>query len=308
MVLYYPVSALVTLFANILQNPQDVRARSDVRLMHSVVEFLSMLSAEESHGHVRRMLTICTEFERVSRSALEKAEREIRGRGKRAHKEEMSNPSKSIVEQQIEAQSAYRNPVQVGFRSGSISSAAPATTPGGLSDPGRPQGARSHSRSQLDLSHSRSQSQPQVGQAQHLGAPQTQPGYSNLSSPMRSEEWEMDVNNGFYPTNLANGGQHLDTSQHFVPRHPAMPQAVNSGSSNDMQQQQFSDAQISQMTNGNTFQQPFVPQDLWQMPMTLEWDWSDVGMVGPSMNVGMGSANVYDFGMNGMNGMNGMGG
>ena len=25
-----------------------------------------------------------------------------------------------------------------------------------------------------------------------------------------------------------------------------------------------------------SFQQPFVPQDLWQMPMTLEWDWADV--------------------------------
>lgn len=24
------------------------------------------------------------------------------------------------------------------------------------------------------------------------------------------------------------------------------------------------------------FQQPFVPQDLWQMPMTLEWDWADM--------------------------------
>jgi hypothetical protein len=26
----------------------------------------------------------------------------------------------------------------------------------------------------------------------------------------------------------------------------------------------------------NTFQQPFVPQDLWQMPMTLEWDWANM--------------------------------
>jgi hypothetical protein len=24
------------------------------------------------------------------------------------------------------------------------------------------------------------------------------------------------------------------------------------------------------------FQQPFVPQDLWQMPMTIEWDWADM--------------------------------
>ena len=27
---------------------------------------------------------------------------------------------------------------------------------------------------------------------------------------------------------------------------------------------------------GTSFQHPFVPQDLWQMPMTLEWDWADM--------------------------------
>jgi len=27
---------------------------------------------------------------------------------------------------------------------------------------------------------------------------------------------------------------------------------------------------------GNAFQQPFVPQDLWQMPMTLEWDMAEM--------------------------------
>jgi len=43
LILYFPVSALVTLFANILQNPQDARARSDLKLMSSVVSFLTML-------------------------------------------------------------------------------------------------------------------------------------------------------------------------------------------------------------------------------------------------------------------------
>lgn len=32
---------------------------------------------------------------------------------------------------------------------------------------------------------------------------------------------------------------------------------------------------INQLS-GDPFQQPFVPQDLWQMPMTFEWDWADV--------------------------------
>jgi hypothetical protein len=33
-------------------------------------------------------------------------------------------------------------------------------------------------------------------------------------------------------------------------------------------------AMMNDMPVGNSFAQPFVPQDLWQMPMTLEWDWA----------------------------------
>lgn len=37
-----------------------------------------------------------------------------------------------------------------------------------------------------------------------------------------------------------------------------------------------------------SFQHPFVPQDLWQMPMTLEWDWADLAGYGGSMEHSMG--------------------
>ena len=55
--------------------------------------------------------------------------------------------------------------------------------------------------------------------------------------------------------------------------------------------------------NVGSFQQPFVPQDLWQMPMTFEWDWGDMG-VGVS-----GFPAAFDPGegqeqQNGLNGMN----
>lgn len=36
------------------------------------------------------------------------------------------------------------------------------------------------------------------------------------------------------------------------------------------------------------FQQPFVPQDLWQMPMTIEWDWADMSNNFPVFGAGMG--------------------
>ena len=53
----------------------------------------------------------------------------------------------------------------------------------------------------------------------------------------------------------------------------------------------FPDQQL--FTAGNTpmssFQQPFVPQDLWQMPMTIEWDWADMSSNFPVFDTGMDS-------------------
>lgn len=42
--------------------------------------------------------------------------------------------------------------------------------------------------------------------------------------------------------------------------------------------------------NMGSFQQPFVPQDLWQMPMTLEWDMAQMGDVDsfPTFDPGQG--------------------
>jgi len=41
MALYTPLSAVLTLFANILQHPQDPNVKSDVELMNFVTEFLN---------------------------------------------------------------------------------------------------------------------------------------------------------------------------------------------------------------------------------------------------------------------------
>jgi hypothetical protein len=40
-VLYYPLSGFLTLFANILQNPQDSQVASDLKLMGYITSFLS---------------------------------------------------------------------------------------------------------------------------------------------------------------------------------------------------------------------------------------------------------------------------
>lgn len=77
------MSALVTLFANILQNPQDNRARSDLKLMSRVVNFLSKLSNEDENGGVRRMLGVCSEFERIAKVVLGRSDKDFYNRRKR---------------------------------------------------------------------------------------------------------------------------------------------------------------------------------------------------------------------------------
>lgn len=95
MILYFPVSALMTLFANILNNPLDPKAKSDTRLINTVVTFLSMLGQEAEQGGVHRMLGVCAEFEHVAKSVIEKAEKEQSSRRKRKNVDSGKTPAKA---------------------------------------------------------------------------------------------------------------------------------------------------------------------------------------------------------------------
>jgi hypothetical protein len=108
LVIYFPVTALVTLFANILQNPQDSRSRSDLKLMKLVVNFLNMLSNDESNGSVKRMLSVCAEFERIANIVLDKADKEHASRRKR--KQGDSEQDAEIEATANEILNPYRNP------------------------------------------------------------------------------------------------------------------------------------------------------------------------------------------------------
>jgi hypothetical protein len=108
LVIYFPVTALVTLFANILQNPQDSRSRSDLKLMKLVVNFLNMLSNDQSNGSVKRMLSVCAEFERIANIVLDKADKEHASRRKR--KQGDSEQDAEIEATANEILNPYRNP------------------------------------------------------------------------------------------------------------------------------------------------------------------------------------------------------
>lgn len=104
--------------------------------------------------------------------------------------------------------------------------------------------------------------------AEQVGGQLAQPSPNEFHSPQ--SESQMPLSSGAHE-DLAGGDVKLapDYSQDFS----------DILSPDGVCQPGFNDG----FTNGNSlpidisaFQQPFVPQDLWQMPMTLEWDWADM--------------------------------
>ena len=246
LILYFPVSALVTLFGNILQNPQDPRARSDVRLMNLVVNFLSMLGTEEENGGVKRMLGVCSEFERIAKVVLDKAEKETSSRRKRkSHENKSDHPN--------------------------VSTLAPL--------PQTPVNSNTHTPSMASVF-----SPPMPNQMNH-----------DFSSP-----GQMSVNG------LGSRASSSPTS--WQPEFPEFRNGSDFGMATFADTQGYINANdVNTSLDLNTFQQPFVPQDLWQMPMTLEWDWADMtggqypsfenGVSGdPNMNTG-NNAHLQHVGM-----------
>lgn len=226
LILYYPVSALVTLFANILQNPNDARARSDVKLMNVVVNFLSTLVSDESNGSIRRMLSLCGEFERIAKVVLDKAEKESHARKKRKTAPEDSqepNEGEPNFPQQS-AQTQRQTPAQAPSTSGPFSPSMFTTSPAGGNAP--------------------------AGASKDFGNDPTLPSNIGMANGLPNNIHEMsgmgqEFPDMLSPDQLANAGF---PDQSSFPASPSM----------------------------GAFQQPFVPQDLWQMPMTIEWDWADM--------------------------------
>lgn len=87
-ILYYPVSSLVTLFANVLQNPQDGRAKADISLMRVVVNFLSNICTQETSGSIQRMHIVCSELEKIAVRVMERATKNMPARQKRKQDKE----------------------------------------------------------------------------------------------------------------------------------------------------------------------------------------------------------------------------
>ncbi|KAF7166794.1 hypothetical protein CNMCM6106_002492 [Aspergillus hiratsukae] len=228
LILYYPVSALVTLFANILQNPSDARARSDVKLMNVVVNFLSTLVSDESNGSIKRMLGLCGEFERIAKVVLDKAEKESYSKKKRKSPEEPVNLQQSTPDEHPAPSPSTTQPTQAPSRNAPISSPLFAEN---LGEPG---------------------CNTMANDARGFASNREIPGTTGISTNI--------------PPNIQSMPGIGQEFQDMLSPDPV--EGVNFAD-----QPHYS---ATASTPLSSFQQPFVPQDLWQMPMTIEWDWADM--------------------------------
>ena len=201
--------------------------------MNLVVGFLSMLNSDEENGGVRRMLGVCSEFERIAKVVLDKAEKETSSRRKRKVPEDKS-------------------------KSASLNQHGNPHTP-----------MMKNSNTPLPNGFSPVANNPAFQQQQ-------QSNYSPASNGSPQSNWQPD---------LGAGNEYMSPN--------------NMAPFSEMQGYSTSSGVASPMSMG-TFQQPFVPQDLFQMPMSLDWDWA--GMTGgqyPSFENGV----VGDMGLQNVNNM-----
>ncbi|KAI0490951.1 N-terminal binuclear Zn cluster-containing protein [Xylaria cf. heliscus] len=262
MALYFPVSALMTLFGNILQNPNDPRARSDTRLMNLVVTFLSTLGQEAETGGVYRMLGVCAEFERIAKVVIDKAEKEAASRKKRKPAE-LNRP---------------RDNANHGL--------APTTTPRPSSSAATPTANMYSSNGNgipgvAQLSPKFNGEQNRQNNASAAGTPNSTcqangngNGVANGYSPMNTAA----SSNGSAPRGSVDGWP----SEQFDPTELGFAELTGFGQPMASPSTMLGamgmngvGPGLARGSNGAAGYQPTLPQDIWQLPMTLDWDWAE---------------------------------
>ncbi|KAK3378214.1 fungal-specific transcription factor domain-containing protein [Podospora didyma] len=260
MVLYFPVSAHVTLFGNILQNPLDPRARSDTKLMNVVVTFLSTLGHEAETGGVHRMLGVCSEFERIAKVVIDNAEKDHSLRRKR--KGHDASNSKGAASTNINGhQSPSFKPIpHPPSASSQGQTSRPATSSSATPQPSHTNGNR------------------------HLSPPMNdyqtpQNGFSPMNGTMSQSPSPGMAPTGWHSDFTANGGMDGDYGAFGDPSgFSAM------GAMGGMRPGGVTSPPLGGM---GMFQQPMLPQDLFSLPMTLDWDWAEMsGGAYPSVENG----------------------
>jgi hypothetical protein len=233
--------------------------------MSVVVAFLSMLGQEAETGGVHRMLGVCSEFERIAKVVIEKAEKENSSRRKRKSHE--TSAAKTAAATATPATSSLTPP------------AATTQTP-------RPQSANANT--------------PRPPQ-QKTGVPS---GPNGQSSPgLQNGEGNMHLLNGFSPMTTASTTISQTPSPPMAPPAGWPSEFTSLNGADCVDYGNFTDAtgfstmaeghpgllQSSPSANGAVpfFQQPLLPVDIYNLPHALDWDWAEMsGGAYPSVENG----------------------
>ncbi|KAF3931065.1 hypothetical protein ABW20_dc0105451 [Dactylellina cionopaga] len=221
LVFYYPVTALITLFANVLQNPQDVNAKTDLKLMGVVIEFLAKIDEEErARCGFEKLIYITQEFVRLAKAAIERAEKQALMRRKR----KKQTGSSKMRDAEDKAADVL------------------------LEVPGEDE--------QMNWSPSRAPEIPIMLPQ----TPEVNHNHNMLRSPM---ETPFDQQ-----TTPSDGLTGIDgfTFAYNTP-----------GTATQMSEEN----ELSPLTKSfqESFSSPFVPQGMWNLNQTFEWDWANFGLM-----------------------------
>ena len=198
--------------------------------MSVVVNFLSTLVSDESNGSIKRMLTLCAELERISKSVIDKTEKESHTKKKRkVGPEQVAAENASQLQPDGENQPSSSSPSSRNV--GMLPTSTPTSTfTSSLAATGN------------DMMNTFADGSAGSGPDQEA---------LNLPSNVQG---------------LADFGQSL----------PDMLNPANMANPGLSDQVPFSTMGTTSPSTAASFQQPFVPQDLWQIPMPLEWEWPEM--------------------------------
>ncbi|KAI1099003.1 N-terminal binuclear Zn cluster-containing protein [Jackrogersella minutella] len=244
LILYFPVSALVTLFGNILQNPLDPRAKSDTKLMNLVVTFLSTLGAEAETGGVHRMLGVCSEFERIAKIVIDKAERDTSKRKRKSH--ETHRPSVGNTASPSAQSQTYYTPRPT--------SSAATPTP-------------SYANSTM------SQLSPKFNGEQNRANNTANGGFSPMNTASSTNGSAPRDGPRGWPSTNSNANTNSNSNANNDSTQEWNPDAMDFGNFSEFTG--FGQPIASPPLPGQVGYQPLLPPELYQMSGGLDWDWAE---------------------------------
>lgn len=248
LILYYPMTALITLFANILQNPQDPRARSDLKLVGMVADFFRRMQAEDVTHSVDLIVTFSNEFYRIADIVLTKAEKEMNARQKKRALRETEKVERTEEYHHVPHDNLKLNADKIRQE---------------VNELNRPQPLPAISRQPTKQAKDSSIS-PNVAQTE-FSATAASPLPPNLLNPV----------NGSTPSEtdyLTRSSSDVPTSENSFPS-ANTPMALDGSNlmNTSTDAANLTDEFYSSL-GINAFQQPFLPQDMWNMPASFPWD------------------------------------